>query len=58
MLTPPIESNFLKMEACVSVEKELQKVVNKLQNTAENSSKKLQDGLDDIMMLRTRLLSK
>ena len=46
------------MEACVSVEKELQKVVHKLQNTAENSSKKLQDGLDDIMMLRTRLLSK
>ena len=46
------------MEACVSVEKELQKVVQKLQNTAENSSKTLQDGLDDIMMLRTRLLSK
>lgn len=41
----------------MSVEKELQKVVHKLQTTAENSSKKLQDGLDDIMMLRTRLLS-
>ena len=43
------------MEVCTAVEKEQHKVYSKLLAASESTSKKLQDSIDELMLLKCRL---
>lgn len=47
---------YYKMEASLSVEKEHQKVHNKLVSASESTSRKLQENLDELALLKEQLI--